>query len=250
MSELHKNYYAIIPANVRYDKELKANEKLLFGELTALANEKGYCWATNNYFAELYDTKKETVSRWISHLEKKGYITTQLVYRGKEIIERRIYINNTPIDKKINTSCENNHYPNDKKINTPIDEKVKDNNTIINNTINNTHTIEKTVCVEELTVKIETAVGQKTSETVVKNLLKKSDIETINEYISNWSKYKDFAQDEKNPLSWFIHCVSVKRPIPLLRNNTKNSNIPQYANFEQREYSEDYYEKFYANLDS
>ena len=33
------NYYAIIPATVRYSKELKATEKLIYGEITALANK-------------------------------------------------------------------------------------------------------------------------------------------------------------------------------------------------------------------
>ena len=36
------NYYAIIPATVRYDSELKPAEKLLYGEVTALANKNGY----------------------------------------------------------------------------------------------------------------------------------------------------------------------------------------------------------------
>mgnify|MGYP001393498705 CR=1 FL=1 len=124
---MKKGYYAIIPANVRYDKELPPNAKLLYGEITALCNEKGYCWASNSYFAELYKVKKETISRWISLLSKRGYIKTELIYKEgtNEIINRYIQINQEPIDKKVNT---------------PIDKKVKDNITSINNT-NNIYTI-------------------------------------------------------------------------------------------------------------
>lgn len=72
MEEQQRSYYAIIPANVRYDKDLAPNAKLLYGEITALCNEKGYCWATNQYFAELYNVSDRTIKNWISQLTDKG----------------------------------------------------------------------------------------------------------------------------------------------------------------------------------
>lgn len=116
-----KSYYGIITANVRYDKRLTANEKLFYSEITALCNEKGYCWATNGYFAKLYDVEKETISRWISKLQKCGYIRTQIVYKEgtKEVEQRRIYIAADLLTQE--------SIPLDLKINTPIDLNVKDN---------------------------------------------------------------------------------------------------------------------------
>ena len=99
------NYYAILPADVRYDKRLKANEKILYSEITALANAKGYCYAKNQYFAELYDVHKNTISSWISHLCELGYLRLELIVKGdsKEIQERRIYISVPPINENIDT---------------------------------------------------------------------------------------------------------------------------------------------------
>ena len=85
------SYYAIIPANVRYSN-LKPNAKLLYGEITALSSKEGYCFATNNYFAKLYDVTKNTISLWVSQLNKEGFISVELIKKGEQITERRIGI--------------------------------------------------------------------------------------------------------------------------------------------------------------
>jgi rubrerythrin len=87
-------YFAIIPANVRYDKSLSANAKLLYGEITALCKKEGYCWASNSYFAELYDVQRSSISNWIKALSDAGYVRVEYIYAaGKPNIEKRkIYI--------------------------------------------------------------------------------------------------------------------------------------------------------------
>jgi len=126
-----KGYYAIIPANVRYDKRITPNAKLLYGELTALSNEKGYCWAGNQYFSDLYEVSKQSISSWIGQLRDSGYIAVQLEYREgtKEILNRYIRILDDPIQDILNTPTNN--------FGEGIQENLKDNNTI-NNTSNNT----------------------------------------------------------------------------------------------------------------
>ena len=134
MEENKKSYYAIIPATVRYDTNISANAKLLYGEITALCNEKGYCWATNDYFAKLYSVSKRTISRWIKELHENNYIGIKMIYKegSEEIVYRYIQICQYPMEKNVNT-------PTDKINDTPIDKNVADNNTYNNNTyINNT----------------------------------------------------------------------------------------------------------------
>lgn len=73
----HPNYYAIITAEVRYDKDLSASEKLFYAEITALTNMNGSCSASNAYFAELYGVARSTISLWVKNLMAKGYIKVE-----------------------------------------------------------------------------------------------------------------------------------------------------------------------------
>ena len=72
------NYYSITPAEIRYSKKLSANAKLIYGEISALTSKKGHCYAANKYFADLYGKDLGTVSRWISELEKAGFIKSKV----------------------------------------------------------------------------------------------------------------------------------------------------------------------------
>ena len=94
MNREEPSFYAIIPATVRYAKSLKPNAKLLYGEITALCNQEGYCWASNSYFADLYDVQRSAVSNWIKALSDAGFIRIEYVYaKGKPNIEKRkIYL--------------------------------------------------------------------------------------------------------------------------------------------------------------
>lgn len=138
MKEQQRSYYAIIPANVRYDKDLAPNAKLLYGEITSLCNEKGYCWASNQYFAELYGVSVLSVKRWINSLVTKGYVYRTFTYKpnSKEIDKRILSIDS---GIKIDTTSVQKCY--DPSIKNDTSSSIKndtDNNTSINNTFNNT----------------------------------------------------------------------------------------------------------------
>ena len=136
--EEKRSYYSVIPANVRYDKSLSANAKLLYGEISALCNEKGYCWSSNKYFSDLYGVSQTSISKWISTLVSKKYLFIKMIYREgtKEILERQLSIVRDPIEERFNTPLSIVKDPIEEKFNSPIEEKLKENNTGLNTTVN------------------------------------------------------------------------------------------------------------------
>lgn len=132
MNKDKKNYYAIIPANVRYDKRLSPLTRLIYGEITALSNEKGYCFATNAYFANLYSMSNVSISRCISELKEHNYIRVVYDIKEKNVDKRKIYINNTENkkleNKELNKKLENEELKNNEEININIQEYKEDIN--------------------------------------------------------------------------------------------------------------------------
>lgn len=129
------SYYSILTANVRYDKRLRASEKVFFSEITALSNKYGYCTASNRYFANLYEVSKDTVSTWVSDLVKLGYVKREEIRseQTKEVIERRLYpVATPPMDKKADRYSSKDREGIDKKVDTPIGKKAEENTTSLN----------------------------------------------------------------------------------------------------------------------
>ena len=67
-------YYAILPATIRYAEDLTELQKLLYAEITALAQANGYCYASNSYFANLYKKTSKRISSTIQDMAKKWYL--------------------------------------------------------------------------------------------------------------------------------------------------------------------------------
>jgi len=95
------NYYAVVPAEVRYDADLTEFEKLLYAEIIALTDKTGYCWASNNYFAKLFEKTPSHISRSISNLNQLGYVC--VIVDSDKGNTRRIEIGGRPIRKNIKT---------------------------------------------------------------------------------------------------------------------------------------------------
>ena len=191
-----KSYYAIIPSYIRYNKNISNGAKLLYGEITALCNEQGYCWAKNKYFADLYGVSKNTVSRWIGELIDNNYILSQITYdsQTKEILERSLSL--------VYTYHQNCVDPIIKNGDTPIIKNGEDNNTLLNNTFNNTNKEKEVLKEKDIFhkygeygwIKLKDYQYDKLCKDFTKEYIDKVII-LIDEYIqkiNNKNKYKDW----------------------------------------------------------
>ena len=138
------NFYAIIPADIRYSKELSMFQKLLYAEITALTQKDWYCWASNSYFAELYDMWETYISKQISDLAKKWFLEVFIdkkagnkrsIYVGKIRKASWKTVSTIAIAENNKTSCT--------KLQDPYCEKVQENNININNKNNKEKNIKK-----------------------------------------------------------------------------------------------------------
>ena len=83
------NYWGILPASIRYDKELSSTAKLLGLEINSLTQQCGYCYATNKYLGELMCTEPRHIRRILAELKSRAHLHIDYGASGHK---RRIYI--------------------------------------------------------------------------------------------------------------------------------------------------------------
>lgn len=124
-----------IPAEILLNEDLSDKEKIILTIILYLSDETKSCFASNKYIANIVKVTHERVSKIISALKDKEYVSVKLKYKkdSKEIEERQI----TPIVENINRysqdvqeGIETNNYLDSQKQPYPIGENDKD---IINN---------------------------------------------------------------------------------------------------------------------
>lgn len=84
-------WYWLMPNSVLFSKELTDKQKLLFCLISSLCAEKWYCRATNDYIGELLNADKRTISRNLSELEEKWFITIEIWIQRKISLDKNVY---------------------------------------------------------------------------------------------------------------------------------------------------------------
>lgn len=179
-----------IPKEVWLDENLTWMEKLLLVEIDSLDKEKG-CFASNAYFGEFFKLSGSRISEIIKGLVEKGYITSFLLYDGKQV-KQRILTPTLPI-RKTEWGI--------RKTEEGYSEKAKDNNTVINNTINNTN-------------KSSNIFNKPTPEEV--NIYAKSiDFNLDGEYFCDWNDARGWSYGKNKIKDW-------KAVVRTWKKNSKN----------------------------
>ena len=202
MSEdLELSWYIVVTADVRRDKRLTANAKFLYGDIATLSRQKGYCYASNAYFASLNDCSEQSVINWLNQLVKCGYIIRELVYDNakKNVKERRLYLRDSPSSKSFGEGTQNSLCTSSKSFGEGTQNSLGENNTVnitVNNTVNKytadfeefwklyPRKVEKAAAYKAYKARLKEGVSKDTLLTAVKNYNRKiTDEHTTETYI-------------------------------------------------------------------
>lgn len=85
-------YFLLIPSHLVDNPNIDDATALLYGRIVSLSNNKGYCFASDKYLAELTGVSSKEIGKRLLVLEKNGYITRETKKVGLRW-DRKIYPN-------------------------------------------------------------------------------------------------------------------------------------------------------------
>ena len=89
-----ENGYSYCSNKWALDKDIK-NELGLLLIISSLCAERGYCFASNKYLADLFQTNETLISRKLKKLEDKSYIQMEYEKQGTQVTNRYIRLSKT-----------------------------------------------------------------------------------------------------------------------------------------------------------
>lgn len=106
------HYFAVVPMEVLERKDLNANAKLLYGEITGLTRRSGYCIATDKYIAERIGLSKKSIQKLMQELAGKDLIRRSTNKTSKGTY-RKIYLTwrKVPVPPESSTRTPAEGYP-------------------------------------------------------------------------------------------------------------------------------------------
>lgn len=249
---IEPSYFAVIPASVRYHSALTPNAKLLYGELTALANRDGFCWASNGYFANLYSVGINTVSEWIASLGRIGAVHIEVDRAGGN--KRKIYIREAltfPRGSSHEKSGEPYHEKSvdnktrkKKKVNIPAGKRIEVD--LFAEGISAGEPVEPEPDRKAQAVQIYNAYPRKVARPnalkAIEKALKKTPFEIILAAVLTFAKAREGedSQFTPHPATWFNRQSYLDEPGELARRNTipvdrkcRPVPLPSAADFRQ-----------------
>lgn len=99
-------YFTIIPNHV-YRMKFLGEARFLYGHILTLSNKVGYCYAPNEFLADIMECEVRSISRYVKALEKAKLIT---VFYAKNN-SRTIQPLDTMVGNKLLKPTNNNKLP-------------------------------------------------------------------------------------------------------------------------------------------
>lgn len=96
-------YFIAVPRIILNDQTCSQTDKLVYGVINSLSNNKEYCYASNSYFANQLSVKEKTISNSINNLKRKKYVDVKFINS-----QRRIYLNETIVSNENSKVLEKN----------------------------------------------------------------------------------------------------------------------------------------------